>query len=241
VINTDKDISLRRLLALCKKESIQIFRDPSSIIIAFFLPVLLLLIFGYAINLDANKIKVGVVIEDGGAEAESFSAAISGSPYMDVVFSYSQEDMLQKMKRGEVRGIVVIPNDFSAKIEQKSDDSVAQVLTDGAEPNTAVFVANYVQGIWQLWLNNQRVKKGLPVQQEISIEQRYWFNPTTVSRNYLIPGAISIIMTIIGALLTSLVVAREWERGSYDYLCSGGYYCDECAFTRFLVSIVVYY
>jgi ABC-2 type transport system permease protein len=92
------------------------------------------------------------------------------------------------------------------------------LLTDGAEPNTANFVASYVQGVFQLWLNQRQ--SGQPAAATLTLQPRYWFNPTTVSRNYLVPGSISVIMTIIGALLTSLVVAREWERGTMEALLS---------------------
>ena len=211
-------LSLRRLAALCRKESYQIVRDPSSILIAFVLPVLLLFIYGYGINLDANRVRLGIVQQDGGVEASRFVQTLQASPYIAASLSNSETAMRQQLQLGSVRGVVILRSDFSAKVRQGQGAAAIQLLTDGAEPNTANFVASYVQGVWQLW-QAQR----LPGQAEpagLTLQARYWFNPTTVSRNYLVPGSISVIMTIIGALLTSLVVAREWERGTMEALLS---------------------
>jgi len=211
-------ISLRRLAALCRKESYQIVRDPSSILIAFVLPVLLLFIYGYGINLDANRVRLGIVQQDGGAEASRLVQTLQASPYIAASLSTSESAMRQQLQLGEVRGVVIVRSDFSTRVRQGQGAAAIQLLTDGAEPNTANFVASYVQGVFQLWLN-QRQSGQLPAA-TLSVQPRYWFNPTTVSRNYLVPGSISVIMTIIGALLTSLVVAREWERGTMEALLS---------------------
>ncbi|GGY19834.1 ABC transporter permease [Paludibacterium paludis] len=212
------NFSFRRLAALCRKESRQIVRDPSSILIAFVLPVVLLFIFGFGINLDANRIRVGIVCEDGGAEAARFVTALEASPYIDSRRAMSRQAMARELKAGHVRGMVVIAGDFSAKVRRGGGDAAIQVLTDGAEPNTANFLGNYVQGVWRVWMTARARDLGVAPPPSVSIEPRFWFNPTTVSRNFLVPGSISVIMTIIGALLTSLVVAREWERGTMEAL-----------------------
>ncbi len=224
------NISLRRLLALCRKESYQIVRDPSSILIAFVLPVILLFIFGYGINLDANRVRLGVVMEDAGAEAQRFSDALSGSPFLDVQMSHSRPASREQLTNGDIRGMVIIPSDFSSKIRQVQNQGLKsgqgqipatiQLLTDGTEPNTANFLSSYVQGALQVWLIQRASDQGLPTPAGTVLEPRYWFNPGTISRNYLVPGSISVIMTVIGALLTSLVVAREWERGTMEALLS---------------------
>lgn len=222
--------SWRRLRALCWKESLQIVRDPSSIMIAFVLPMVLLLMFGFGINLDTSRLDIGVVQQDHGAEAQRFAAAVYGSPYIRPVAGASLPAMQRRMDAGELRGIIVIPSDFSDKVARGRGDAVIQVLTDGTEPNTANFVASYAQGIWQNWLAARAAEHGVAVAGAasasaatsatgaIQLVPRYWFNPTSVSRNFLIPGSISVVMTIIGALLTSLVVAREWERGTMEAL-----------------------
>ncbi len=212
------NINPRHLLALCRKESYQIVRDPSSILIAFVLPVILLFIFGYGINLDTNKVRLGVVQEDSGAEASRFVAVLTGSPYIDVHMGSSRQQMQEQLQRGQVRGVLILPNDFSARIHHPP--ATLQLLTDGAEPNTANFLSSYLQGCLQVWLTQRASDFGLHPPALISLEARYWFNPTTISRNFLVPGSISVIMTVIGALLTSLVVAREWERGTMEALLS---------------------
>lgn len=213
-------VNLRRLWSLCRKESAQIVRDPSSILIAFVLPVVLLLIFGFGINLDANKVRIAVVVEDAGAEARRFVQTLAGSRYFDVVDDRSRIHARTLLEAGDVRGVVVIGADFSAKVRQGQGAAAIQVLTDGAEPNTASFLGSYLQGAWQTWLVQRSTDQGLPQAPLIELSPRYWFNPSTVSRNFLLPGSISVIMTIIGAMLTSLVIAREWERGTMESVLS---------------------
>jgi len=215
-----RQISLRHLLALCKKESYQIVRDPSSILIAFVLPVLLLFIFGYGINLDTNKVRLGLVLEDQGAEALRFADVLKGSPFLEVESGTSRSAMLGLLQTGKVRGMLVISADFSGKVRNHREIAALQLLTDGAEPNTANFLSSYLQGCLQVWQEQRARDQGLPIAAQSTMEPRYWFNPTTVSRNFLVPGSISVIMTVIGALLTSLVVAREWERGTMEALLS---------------------
>ncbi|AMD93086.1 ABC transporter permease [Desulfomicrobium orale] len=208
-------ISPRRLAALCAKESRQIARDPSSVIIALVLPLILLVIFGYGINLDSTRIVLGLCDEDGGAEAAALGAHISGSGYFDVRRgSHTELDAL--LESGRIRGYVLLPQDFSRRLE--GDTAPVQVITDGAEPNTAVFVSAFVRSIWQEWLLGRARDRGESIAAGADVRPRYWFNAAAVSRHYLIPGSITIIMTVIGAMLTSLVVAREWERGTMEAL-----------------------
>lgn len=210
--------SIRRLVALCRKETLQILRDPSSNIIAFVLPVIMLLIFGYGINLDSSGLRVGLVMEDTSPEARHFADSLYGSPYLKIIPGENRNQIAQAMIEGRVRGFVVIPQDFADKLKRPTDTAPVLVVTDGAEPNTANFVENYVRGAWEGWLQQREADRGELPPGPVAIEQRFWFNPSAESRNYLIPGSITVIMTVIGALLTSLVVAREWERGTMEAL-----------------------
>lgn len=210
-------VSWRRLVALCRKEVLQILRDPSSILIAFVLPVVMLFIFGFAINLDSTSIRMGLVMEDSGEEAQRFAAGFFGSPYMKVTVG-TRAEMERAITEGRVRGFVVIPQDFSQQLDRPGESSPVQVITDGSEPNIAAFVENYARGTWQGWLRQRADAKGREVPREITLQSRFWFNPSAESRNYLVPGSITIIMTVIGAMLTSMVVAREWERGTMEAL-----------------------
>ncbi|OWY40229.1 hypothetical protein CEK28_05740 [Xenophilus sp. AP218F] len=207
----------RRLWALCRKESFQIVRDPSSVLIAFILPVMLLFVMGYAVNLDAAHVRIGLLLEDRGAAAARLADAFGGSAGFEVRPAASRGQLLADMSAGRIRGAVVIPSDFSARW-QRGDAPTAQVLTDGAEPNTASFIAAYAEAAWRHWQAQMAEDAGQPAAPALTVEQRVWFNPSAESRNFLVPGTIAVVMTIIGALLTSLVVAREWERGTMEAL-----------------------
>ncbi|MDR3672278.1 MAG: ABC transporter permease [Holophaga sp.] len=210
-------ISPRRLLALCRKESYQIVRDPSNILIAFVLPVILLFLYGFAVNLDVNLVRIGVLRLDDGPAAVSFEEQLQGTPAFEIHHGASRQALMGAMARGEIRGLVVIQNDFSSKWLQGRNAAI-QVLTDGSEPNTANFVSAYVQGAWQKWTEVRApLSDGSPVA-GLDQRSRAWYNPATISRDYLLPGSIAVVMTVIGALLTSLVVAREWERGTMEAL-----------------------
>ena len=213
-----KHLSFRRLRALCWKETLQMFRDPSSNLIAFALPMLLMFVFGFGINLDTPTLKIGLYNEASGTEADGFAAALSGTPSLDIARYQSREAMARDMTDSKIRGFIVIPADFSRRMKAKADTAPIQVVADGSEPNTAQFVSSHVGGVWQVWMMQRAEDRGEEMDREIALEPRYWFNPSAKSRNFLIPGSITVIMTVIGALLTSLVVAREWERGTMEAL-----------------------
>ena len=211
-------LSARRLWALCRKESYQIVRDPSSILIAFIMPVLLLFVLGYAVNLDVDHLRVGLLREDNGAPAISLAKTLAANPSIALQAGRSRSELMAALEQGKLRGIIIIPNDFSRKLAEQGAEARLQLLIDGAEPNTAQFVSSYVQGIWENWLRQRQTEQGANHRPTIEILSRTWYNESNVSRNFLVPGSIAVVMTIIGALLTSLVVAREWERGTMEAL-----------------------
>ena len=213
-------LSWRRVRALCVKETRQIVRDPSSWLIAVVIPLMLLFIFGYGINLDSSKLRVGVLLEQRSDEALNFTHALTGSPYIDATISSDRQQLIEMMQAGRIRGLVVIPVNFDAQMARPSEVAPIQVITDGSEPNTANFVQGYLQGIWQLWQAQRAEDRGETFTPLIDVQTRYWFNPAAISQHFIIPGAVTIIMTVIGAILTSLVVAREWERGTMEALLS---------------------
>lgn len=142
-----KSLSWRRVRALCVKETRQIVRDPSSWLIAVVIPLLLLFIFGYGINLDSSKLRVGILLEQQSQEALDFTHAMTGSPYIDATISDNRHELIEKMQAGRIRGLVVIPVDFAQQMARDGDSAPIQVITDGSEPNTANFVQGYVEGI----------------------------------------------------------------------------------------------
>lgn len=212
--------SAARLAALVRKESLQVVRDPSAILIAFALPVMLLFLFAYAVSLDVKDVRLGVVLESDAAEAQSLAAAFEATRYFDVLPARDRREVVPKLVASELRGFVVIPQDFERRLRSRSgNEPLVQVVTDGSQPNTANFVAGYSQGVVENWLRGRFAGQSatlLPVR----FEARFWFNPEIESRRFLIPGAIAIIMTMIGTLLTALVVAREWERGTMEAVMS---------------------
>jgi ABC-2 type transport system permease protein len=213
-----KTLNLRRLWALCRKESYQIVRDPSSILVAFILPVILLFVMGYAINLDADHMRIGLLLEDSGPAAVRLEQTLRASRYFEIHPGTSREGLVTRLAHGEIRGIVIIRSDFSSKLKQGHGDAGIQVLTDGAEPNTAAFIGAYTRGAFDTWQQGLAADLGTHPAPVLDLRLRSWFNPSNVSRNFLVPGSIAVVMTIIGALLTSLVVAREWERGTMEAL-----------------------
>lgn len=212
-------LSGRRLWALVRKETIQTLRDPSSILIAGLMPLIMLFLFGYGLNLDTGTTRVAVVIEDSGSAAQDVAAAIAGSPYLSVTYNGDRETAARLLDRGEVGGFIVVPDGFSRAVERGGRGEV-QAITDGTEPNTAAFVTAYVSGAVSVWREQRGSREASPQEAGVSTVARYWFNPSTISRNSLVPGSIAVIMTVVGALLTSLVVAREWERGTMEALLS---------------------
>jgi ABC-2 type transport system permease protein len=213
-----RPLDLRRLWALCRKESYQIVRDPSSILVAFILPVVLLFVMGYAINLDADHMRIGLLLEDPGPAALRLEQTLRASRYFEVHPGTSREALLTRLAHGELRGLVIVRSEFSSKLRQGQGEAAIQVLTDGSEPNTASFIAAYVKGAFDTWQQGLAADQGAHPAPGMDLRLRTWFNPSNVSRNFLVPGSIAVVMTIIGALLTSLVVAREWERGTMEAL-----------------------
>jgi ABC-2 type transport system permease protein len=208
--------SIRRLWALIRKEAIQIITDPSSILIAFILPVILLFIFGFAVSLDTTRLRVGVVLEERTPESENLLHSLWNSRYLDVTVSFDRKQLEQEMVAGRLRGLLIVPLDFSRRLHSANGSAPLQIIADGSEPNTANFVQNYLQAVVSLWLQQRGFETGTTASNVIDLETRNWFNPSLESKNYLVPGSIAIVMTMIGTLLTALVVAREWERGTME-------------------------
>lgn len=212
-------ICFRRLKALMRKETLQIVRDPSSILISVFLPFLLLFLYGYGVSLDLNHLRIGVVMEDTAPDAQSFVQSLKDSKYFEVDIARDRKPLYKKLEKGTIRGIVVIPSYFSSFRLRPDLIAPIQVIADGSEANTANFVQYYVQGAFANWLAQESITNAVVVPQIVPTP-RFWYNEQLESRFFLLSGSLAIIMTLIGALLTALVVAREWERGTMEALMS---------------------
>ena len=213
---------LRRVLGLVRKESLQIRRDPSSFLIAGALPLILLCLFGFGVTLDLRRVPIAVVVERSTPEADSLLISFRNSRYFDVEVAQTRGKVQDDLVAGRVKGVVVLAADFSERLG-RDESAPVQMLVDGSDPNTAGLVLNYAQGVWSNWLEQEAVSRSNLLASRnlapaISVESRVWFNPEVRSQNFLIPGSIAIIMTLIGTLLTALVIAREWERGTIEAL-----------------------
>ena len=213
---------LRRLAGLIRKESLQMVRDPSSFVMAGVLPLLLLFIFGFGVTLDLRRVPIAVVVEWPSPEADSFLASFRNSRYFEVRFARHRQAVEPDLVSGRLKGIVVLAADFSDRLG-RGETAPIQVLVDGSDPNTAGLVQTYFQGLWSNWLDQEAASRDTLVDRPkaappVVTDQRTWFNPELDSQYALLPGAVAIVLTLIGTLLTSLVVAREWERGTMEAL-----------------------
>ena len=206
-----------RLRGLVRKEFYQILRDPSSIAIAFLMPVVLLLIFGYGVSLDADHVPVAIVADQPDADTASFTNAFANTRYFQPLLLPSMREAKAALMAGEVNGIVHLRADFARRLHG-SEGAPIQVIVNGVDANTGRIVIGYAQGVWASWLQQLARSRGEDLKLPVQLEQRVWYNSELRSRNFLVPGLIAIIMTLIGALLTALVMAREWERGTMEAL-----------------------
>jgi len=206
----------RRTRCLIVKEARQIVRDPSSIAIGIVLPVVLILLFGYGLSLDVTEVPVAVVLEDTSPAATELAASFQLSHYFDVQLMTSMGRAEQLMLGRKVDGIIRIRPDFSRTLSLGNAD--VQVLVHGVDANYARIVQGYAQGAIGQWAA-RRAAQGFKVAGgPVIMQNRMWFNEANESRYFLVPGLIVLIMTLIGALLTALVMAREWERGTLEAL-----------------------
>jgi drug efflux transport system permease protein len=206
-----------RLRGLVRKEFLQIIRDPSSIAIAFLMPVALLLLFGYGVSLDSEHVPVAVVVEHPGPDSADFLSALDGSHYFAPVRMPSMPEAIEGLISGRVDAVVRLRANFAEQL-RRSDGAPIQVIVNGINANNARITQGYIEGAWSVWLAQRAREQGRELVIPVRIEHRVWFNSELRSRNYLVPGLVVVIMTLIGALLTAMVMAREWERGTMEAL-----------------------
>ena len=208
----------RRVGALIRKESRQVVRDPSSFAIGVVLPLMLILLFGYAMSLDVKNVPIAVVLEDPSSQAAEIAASFQLSPYFQTRVTRSMTDAQALMLSGQVEGIVRVPQDFARRAAQ--GDAAVQVLVNGIDGNTARIVEAYAEAA--VAQSGARVaaegQDAGSAGGQATVESQLWFNSANDSRYFLVPGLIVLIITLIGAFMTSMVVAREWERGTFEAL-----------------------
>ena len=212
-------MSRMRLLAIARKESLQLRRDKRSLALAFLLPVLLLVLFGYAITWDVNDIPLAVVDQDHSQRSRDLVAAFTASGNFRVA---SRHDALAHaeplLASGRVRMALVIPPGFAADIDAARPAPV-QAIIDGSDANTAAIAIGYAQAAALSY--SQRVQPAsIAFKPPVTPASRIWFNEELSSRSMIVPGLVGVIMMIIAAMLTSLTIAREWERGTMEQLAA---------------------
>lgn len=214
-----------RVWAIARKEFIHVMRDPRSLGMAVAIPMLLLLLFGYALTLDVDRVPTVVWDQSRTSASRELIARFEGSAYFTLVnYATNYTDLERAIDSSRALAALVIPTDFARLIESGHEAPV-QLIVDGSDSNTASIAIGYadnvVQGYSQSVTLAQLARKGgRAVQAPLEIRPRVWFNADMESRNYIIPGLIAVIMMVIAALLTSLTVAREWERGTMEQLIS---------------------
>ena len=208
----------QQLAAIMIKEGKQVTRDPSSWIIAVVLSLTFLFLFGFGVSLDTTVVKIAMVREDGGRDARALAAALTSSKWFLVVPATDRLSGERLLQDQNVKALVIIPAEFGTRLNAQDTTAQVQVLVDGAEPNTANYVHGYLAAIWNGFLAARTLEQGRALAAPVSLEVRYWYNANAVSRWFLIPGSMTVIMTLLGTLLTSLVIAREYERGTLEAL-----------------------
>jgi ABC-2 type transport system permease protein len=205
---------LRRIFALMRKESFELVRDPSSIAIGIIMPAMLVLLFGFGLSLDVKDVPIALVMEDSSPEARELAASFQLSPYFKPVLVTAMEDARQRMLARSIDGIVRIRSDFSRHVAL--GDAEVQLLVHGTDANTARIIQGYVQGAVNEWAARRAAEGQATPHAPVTVRDRLWFNEANDSHYFLVPGLIVLIMTLIGAFLTALVMAREWERGTFE-------------------------
>jgi ABC-2 type transport system permease protein len=207
---------VRRIASLVRKETRQMVRDPSSLAIGVVLPVLLILLFGYGLSLDVTSIPIAIVLEDPSPDATDLAAGFQLSPYFEAQVLTAMPPARELMLARKVDAIVRVRPDFGRRLNLS--DAEVQILVHGTDANRARIIQVYAQGAIGQWAA-RRAAEGKPAPVgPVNLQERLWFNEANESRYFLVPGLIVLIMTLIGALLTALVMAREWERGTLEAL-----------------------
>ena len=215
---------MRRVKAVAKKEFIQIWRDPRSLGLGIAIPVILIVLFGYALSLDIDNVPMVIWNQDKSKASVDFIRDFGNSRYFKIYAYYDNyRDIEKDINRGKAMIGMVVPKDFSRYLNSGQSAPV-QVILDGSDSNTAQIALGYVKSVVYRFnvniITNALRKAGAPSISALDMRARVWFNQSFESKNFIVPGLIAIIMMIIAALLTSLTVAREWERGTMEQLIS---------------------
>lgn len=212
-------LSLRRALAIARKEWIQLRRDSRSMVLAFGMPVMMLVFFGYAISWDIRDLEIAVLDQDHTTQSRLLIEAFRASGYFSIADRPQDAASLDEaLVHGRVTGGLIIPPGFARDLAAGRPAAV-QLLLDGADANTATVALNYSSGI-AAGYSRGILLQGRTIEPPATAETRVWYNPTLESSNMIVPGLIAVVMSVIAAMLTALTIAREWERGTMEQLAA---------------------
>jgi len=218
-------MNLHRMFAIVRKEALQIMRDSRSLLIVLLMPLMLMVVLGYGVNLDIKHLTVLVYDREGSQQSQELLKRFQSSEYFEVVGTVNDYRTLSEaIDDNRCQLGIVIPHDFSQKLAAGQPVAV-QALVDGTDENTAQIAIGYAQAVVGAYAENvqgnyfSRHRVGA-IPPAITVEQRTWFNEDLESKNFIVPGVAAIVMAVIGTLLTSLTIAREWERGTMEQLIS---------------------
>jgi len=236
-------VNIARVKAVAKKEFIQIWRDPRSLALGLAIPVILIVLFGYALSLDIDHVPTVVWNQDKSKTSVDFLLNFKNSKYFSIIAYYDNyRDLERDINFGRAMIGMVIPKDFS-RYMLSNEAAPVQLILDGSDSNTATIALGYAQAVVYNYNANvisQALRKAdAPGLKIVDFRPRVWFNPDFESKNFIVPGLIAIIMMIISALLTSLTIAREWERGTMEQLISTPVRASELIVGKFIPYFVI--
>lgn len=208
----------RRLTSLVRKETRQLLRDRSNLMIGIGLPIVLILIFGYGVSLDVRNVRLAVVLDQHSVEAKDFVSGLTLSRYFQPQPVLSMDQARRLVHQGKAEGILRLPTDFARKLN--SGRAQVQLLVSGTDSTRASSIISYLSAFVGQWGQKRADRLGLADAAGVGVQvvERRWFNDANTSTWFLVPGLIVLIMTLVGTFLTALVMAREWERGTLEAL-----------------------
>ena len=234
----------QRLRAIARKEFIHVFRDPRSLAMAIAMPMMLLILFGYALTLDVDRVPLAVWDQSETTASRELISRFTGSRYFALrAYVTSYGELEHAIDTGEALMGLVVPRAFAQRLDG-GRAAPLQLIVDGSDSNTATIATGYADAIVRAYSQEVRIAEirrqgGVAPQPPIDLRLRVWFNDDMESKNYIIPGLIAVIMMVIAALLTSLTVAREWERGTMEQLISTPVKPPELIFGKLLPYFVI--
>jgi ABC-2 type transport system permease protein len=218
-------VNLRRLTAIARKETIHVIRDWRSLTLALAIPIIMILLYGYALTLDLRNVPTVVWDQSHSPQSRELLSLFQGTPYFSIIGHHdSYRDLQLAVDQGKAMVALIIPSDFASKVQSGKHVKI-QVIVDGSDANTSRLATGYATSVGMIYARNvgserMQTKGSGELTPPVELIQRSWYNPDLRSQNVLIPGIIALVMIVVAAMLTSVTIAREWETGTMEQLIS---------------------